>query len=79
MTGAAAPLAAPAACPTARSRNGWVTRYSCDIGTTGIRTPAIRPISAAYIPPAFTTTSHSIRPRSVATAANAPAVESRCR
>ena len=35
---------------------------------TGIRTPARRPISAAYMPLAFTTTSHSIRPRSVSTA-----------
>ena len=25
--------------PASRSRNGWVTRYSCANGTTGTRTP----------------------------------------
>ena len=55
-----------------RSRNGWVTTYSCAIGTIGIRTPAIRPISAANIPPALTTTSHSMSPRSVRTPVTAP-------
>ena len=51
--------------PSARSRNGWVTRYWCDIGITGMRTPARRPISAAYMPAALTTTSASIGPLSV--------------
>src|SRR5881227_2238481 len=43
---------------------GRVTRYSCAIGTIGTTTPAIRPISAANIPPAFTTISASTKPRS---------------
>ena len=55
-----------------RSRNGWVTRYSCAIGTSGTRTPAIRPISAAYMPPALTTTSASMSPRSVCTPRTRP-------
>ena len=41
--------------------------YSCDIGTTGMRTPASRPSSAENIPPAITTTSASMSPRSVRT------------
>jgi hypothetical protein len=47
------------------SRKGWVTRYSCAKGMIGTRTPAMRPISAAYIPPALTTTSASMSPHSV--------------
>ncbi len=57
-----------------RVRNGCVTRYSCAIGTIGMRTPASRPSSAAYMPPARRTRSASIVPRSVTTAADAPAV-----
>ncbi len=56
----------------ARSRNGCVTRYSCAIGTIGTRTPAIRPISAANMPPALTTTSASIGPHSVWTPRTRP-------
>ena len=41
--------------------------YSCDIGTTGMRTPASRPSSAENMPPAITTTSASMSPRSVRT------------
>ena len=59
--------------PAARSRNGWVTRYSWANGTTGTRTPASRPSSAANIPPALTTISASISPHSVLHAAD-PAV-----
>ena len=55
-----------------RSRNGWVTRYSWANGTTGIRTPASRPISAANMPPALTTTSASMSPRSVRTRCTRP-------
>ncbi len=40
--------------------DGFVTRYSCAIGTIGTFTPASAPISFAYIPPALTTTSASI-------------------
>ncbi len=47
-----------------------MTRYWCDIGTSGIRTPASRPISAANIPPQLTTTSQSMSPRSVRHAAS---------
>ena len=50
-----------------RSRNGWVTMYSCDMGTIGMRTPASRPSSAENMPPAITTTSASMSPRSVRT------------
>ena len=46
---------------------GAVTTYWCDIGTTGIRTSTSAAISAAYIPPQSTTTSHSTSPRSVRT------------
>ena len=46
---------------------GSVTTYWCDIGTIGTRTPASRAISAAYMPPQSTTTSHSTSPRSVRT------------
>ncbi len=53
-----------------------MTRYWWPIGINGIRTPAIRPISAAYIPPALTTTSHSIRPFSVSTARTRPSFTS---
>ena len=49
-----------------------MTTYSCAIGTTGTRTPAIRPISAANMPAALTTISHSTSPRSVAHARTAP-------
>ena len=38
------------AATSSRSRNGWVTTYSCAIGTIGTRTPASRPISAANMP-----------------------------
>ena len=62
--------AASAAASSPRGRNGSVTRYWCDIGTIGMRTPASRPISAANIPPQLTTTSHSMSPRSVRTAAH---------
>ncbi len=51
---------------------GLSTRYSCAIGTIGTTTPASAPISRAYIPPAFTTTSVSISPRSVSTASTRP-------
>src|SRR3954463_2037832 len=44
------------------ARKGCVTRYSWAKGTTGTRTPASRPSSAAYMPPALTTTSASIAP-----------------
>ena len=54
------------------SRNGCVTRYSWANGTTGIRTPASRPSSAAYIPPALTTTSASMSPLSVRTPRTRP-------
>ena len=50
-----------------RSRNGWVTMYSCDIGTIGMRTPASRPSSAENMPPAITIASASMSPRSVRT------------
>src|SRR6478672_9721847 len=53
---------------------GCVTRYSCAIGTTGTRTPASRPSSAANIPPALTTTSASIAPCSVSTPVTRPSV-----
>ena len=46
--------------PARGSRNGCVTRYWWDIGISGTRTPASRAISAAYMPPASTTTSASI-------------------
>ena len=59
-----------------RSRNGCVTTYSCAIGTIGMRTPASRPISAANMPPALTTTSHSMSPRSVRTPVTAPSLTS---
>ena len=49
-----------------------VTRYWCDIGMTGIRTPASRPTSAANMPAALTTISHSMRPASVCTAVTRP-------
>ena len=49
-----------------------MTTYWCDIGTTGTRTPTIRPISAANIPPQFTTTSHAIVPWSVTTRRTRP-------
>ena len=48
-----------------------MTRYSCAIGTIGTFTPASAPSSRAYIPPALTTTSVSISPRSVSTACDA--------
>ena len=44
-----------------------VTRYWCDIGTTGTRTSTMRAISAANMPPASMTTSHSMSPWSVRT------------
>ena len=49
-----------------------MTRYSWAIGTSGTRTPAIRPISAANMPPALTTTSASMWPRSVSTPRTRP-------
>ena len=55
-----------------RSRNGCVIRYSCDIGTTGMRTPASRPTSALDIPAAITAVSHSTSPRSVRTRSTRP-------
>ena len=51
---------------------GRVTRYSCAIGTIGTFTPASAPSSCAKIPPAFTTTSASISPLSVATPLTRP-------
>ena len=51
---------------------GFVTRYSCAIGTTGTRTPASAPISPANIPPAFTTISAEISPLSVTTPVTRP-------
>ncbi len=51
-------------------------RYWCDIGITGMRTPAIRPISAAYMPPALTTTSAAMSPRSVRTPRTRPSATS---
>ena len=62
-----------------RSRNGCVTMYSCDIGTTGMRTPAIRPSSAENIPPAITIVSASMSPRSVRTRARLDAGHARAR
>ena len=47
-------------------------RYSCAIGTIGTFTPASAPISCAYMPPALTTISVSIRPRSVSTPVTRP-------
>ena len=47
--------------------DGRVSAYWCAIGTTGTLTPTIRPISWANMPPAFTTTSQAMRPRSVST------------
>ena len=52
--------------------SGPVTTYWCDIGTIGTRTPAIRPISAAKMPPQFTTISASMSPRSVLTPVTRP-------
>ena len=40
----------------------------------GTRTPASRPISAANMPPALTTTSHSMSPRSVCTPVTRPSI-----
>src|SRR6185312_5400695 len=54
------------------SRNASVTTYWCDIGMSGIRTPAIRPISAANIPPQLTTISQAISPLSVCTRRTRP-------
>ena len=51
---------------------GLATRYWCAIGTSGIVTPAIRPISGAYIPPAFTTTSARTLPAVVSTSRTRP-------
>jgi hypothetical protein len=42
------------------------------MGTIGTFTPASAPISRAYIPPAFTTTSVSMSPLSVSTASTRP-------
>ena len=61
-----------AMCVPSRSRNGCVTTYSCAIGMIGTRTPASRPISAANMPAALTTTSHSMSPCSVRTPVTAP-------
>ena len=46
---------------------GFVTTYSCAIGTTGTLTPARPPSSFANMPPALTTISASIEPLSVST------------
>ena len=54
------------------SPEGFSTRYSCAIGTTGTVTPASAPSSPANIPPALTTISVSITPRSVSTAVTRP-------
>ena len=54
------------------SPDGFSTRYSWAIGTTGTVTPASAPISPANMPPAFTTISVSITPRSVSTAVTRP-------
>src|SRR5918996_254913 len=55
-----------------RSRNGCVTKYWCEIGSTGMRTPASRPTSAENMPAAITTTSQSMSPRSVRTRRTRP-------
>jgi hypothetical protein len=47
-------------------------RYSCAIGTIGTFTLAREPISRAYMPPALTTISVSIGPRSVSTPVTRP-------
>ena len=65
-----------AGCRASRSRNGCVTRYSWAIGTIGTRTPASRPISAANMPPALTTTSASMSPHSVSTPRTRPVATS---
>ena len=49
-----------------------MTTYWCDIGTSGMRTSSIRPISAANIPPQLTTVSQSMLPRSVCTRVTRP-------
>ena len=54
---------------------GRVIRYSCAIGTTGTLTPASAPISPANMPPAFTTISVSIVPRSVSTRGDPAALD----
>jgi hypothetical protein len=54
-----------------------VTTYWCDIGTIGIRTPAIRPSSAANMPPQLTTISQSMSPWSVRTLVTLPPATSR--
>ena len=51
---------------------GLVTRYWWAMGTRGIVTPTIRPISGAYIPPAFTTTSVRMVPAVVSTSRTRP-------
>ena len=58
--------------PGSTDRNGWVTTYWWLIGMIGTRTPTIRAISAAYMPPASTTVSHSMSPWSVRTPVTAP-------
>ena len=52
--------------------DGFSTRYSWAIGTTGTVTPASAPSSPANMPPAFTTISVSIAPRSVSTPMTRP-------
>ena len=58
--------------PGARRRWAWSRGTGGAIGTRGIVTPAIRPISGAYIPPAFTTTSVRIVPAVVSTSWTRP-------
>ena len=58
-------------------RNASVTTYWWLIGTIGTRTSTRRAISAAYMPPQSTTTSHSVKdswpsPRSVRTPVTRP-------
>ena len=52
--------------------DGFSTRYSWAIGITGTVTPASAPSSPANMPPALTTISVSISPRSVSTAVTRP-------
>ena len=49
-----------------------MTTYWCDIGTSGSRTPTIRAISAANMPPQSTTVSQSMLPLSVCTRVTRP-------
>ena len=53
---------------------GLVVRYWWAMGTMGMVTPTIRPMSGAQIPAAFTTTSHVNVPWSVTTSETLPAL-----